>query len=269
LAELDYTPLFTALAACGRPIAVFDEDKPVRLPGTLTRRCPAGVFTTPRQSQAGFTVGQYLLSQGHRRVAYLSTSHDSAWSQERLAGVTKAFKLLPPESVCVFAHPSAGQPDGIGYERSRSIAALRDELTMPWSDTSDELRHEMTRALSGMAGQIGQRIADNSHADAMVGLCKQALGDDRIDAWVASHDRDAAVCSRFLGARPGPARRIELVSFDDSTEACVDRISSYNFNSTAVQRAMVSFLLDGGTRADLTDRAKRSHSIEGFLTLRG
>ncbi|MBD3240531.1 MAG: hypothetical protein GF331_08090 [Chitinivibrionales bacterium] len=98
-------------------------------------------------------------------------------------------------------------------------------------------------------------------------LFERALRDTAITAWVAINDPCGYAALDFLhGKKVAVPDRIALIAFDDSVEAFVLGLSSYNFNVAAVVRAMIGHLLSppGGPSA----RAPRLVEVAGRVVAR-
>ncbi|MBD3241308.1 MAG: hypothetical protein GF331_12030 [Chitinivibrionales bacterium] len=87
-------------------------------------------------------------------------------------------------------------------------------------------------------------------------------------AWVCYSDALAMQCKHFLSdvARKAGKRPV-VVGFDDSHEAFLERITSYNFNGKGYMHAMVDYILNPGRRMSgrLYDGAIE---LEGFVNER-
>ncbi len=58
---------------------------------------------------AAFEVGQLLLSQGHRRAAYLTHTPEAGWSKDRHRGLVRAFRLAGlSNAVTAYTTPMTG-----------------------------------------------------------------------------------------------------------------------------------------------------------------
>jgi DNA-binding LacI/PurR family transcriptional regulator/DNA-binding transcriptional regulator YhcF (GntR family) len=94
-----YTDVLAHLKAQKKPVAIIDELATFALPLELASNASFQVFR-PQGRSAGGRIGRFLLEKGHHSVAYLSSTHNFSWSQERLAGIRDQFS-------------NAGRPHGV------------------------------------------------------------------------------------------------------------------------------------------------------------
>jgi hypothetical protein len=85
--------------------------------------------------------------------------------------------------------------------------------------------------------------------------------------WVAENDAVGSMCARYLRDH-GLDRSIDLVAFDDTTEAFIGDFSSYNFNVPAVMRAMLEHLLHP-VPLRASELADYPVELEGYVVERG
>jgi DNA-binding LacI/PurR family transcriptional regulator len=85
---------------------------------------------------------------------------------------------------------------------------------------------------------------------------------------VAANDETALECLGYLDEHAVEVpRRISLIGFNDSPEAFLRGISSYNFNAAAVMHAMLADVA-GARRSRTRGRGVRREYIEGMVMAR-
>jgi DNA-binding LacI/PurR family transcriptional regulator len=99
-------------------------------------------------------------------------------------------------------------------------------------------------------------------------LFDQALQAPGVTAWVAANDETALECLDYLDEHAVEVpRRISLIGFNDSPEAFLRGISSYNFNAAAVMHAMLADVA-GARRSRTRGRGVKREYIEGMVMAR-
>lgn len=258
--------LVRRMHATGRPFGVVDEAHVVQpLPGGMSPE-RARFFTLGLGEQCGQDMAQFLLRHGHRRIAFFSFFHGASWSGNRLAGFRRTFAC-------------AGSPHGVElYACNRTIA-----------DTYDSgLTQRVMKALQAFIPSMhvlyrGDFFGDRtlrfpfSHIQTMLSLANmrkeayrlfaRAIEDTSLTAWIGSSDSMALLALDFLLKRGMRVPDdISVVGFDDTTEAFVERLTSYNFNGPAIARAIVTHILSPSRRPQQRGIAVRE--LEGFVARR-
>jgi DNA-binding GntR family transcriptional regulator/DNA-binding LacI/PurR family transcriptional regulator len=85
-----FTSLMDAAFKAGKRIALIDENSDVILPEPYRSSQHIRIFA-PMGTQAGTEVGNHVLTQGHRKAAFITCSPKASWSQDRYRGVSQAF----------------------------------------------------------------------------------------------------------------------------------------------------------------------------------
>jgi DNA-binding LacI/PurR family transcriptional regulator len=106
-----------------------------------------------------------------------------------------------------------------------------------YRDNGDSLRiaDHLRDSLERMAEEEELRVS-------MRPFFEKALLNQDVSAWICVNDKAAMVAMDFLNLHAG-VRSIALVSYDDTFEAFKHKISSYNFNVSALVNAMLLFVL--------------------------
>ena len=99
-------------------------------------------------------------------------------------------------------------------------------------------------------------------------LFDEAIKDTEISAWVCANDVVAERALDYLKRkRVRIPNDLSVVSYDDSSIAYSKRITSYNFNSTGLVKAMIHFCLNPRRALRITPN-RRLLTMPGFLVER-
>jgi len=232
------------LAAAGRPAALLEESAVYELPPLPSRR-RFRLFSMGISSLAGRRMGRYLLDLGHRRIAYIAPTHNNLWSRNRLAGLRSVFADAGlPGGVAAFTDERFAFPQQYPPQQSRVDAVIRmitqrqaEEEAMPVLLSRSGINELRTR--------IDQITWGNTMRGILIPFLEKAAADPSITAWVGAEDNTAASCLEYLRIIGKTAPRdVSVAGFDDAIEASLYKLTSYNFNTPAVVRAMLDFILN-------------------------
>ncbi|MBD3240548.1 MAG: GntR family transcriptional regulator [Chitinivibrionales bacterium] len=254
------------LAPADKPVAVFDDGSGLKVPSGLTTRLT--IVRGTNTQTASHRVGRFLLHLGHRRVLYLSPTHGAAWSQERLQGLVAAFAEagMPDAVTGITCERLQHTPDALPAGRTvhslteEAVSALRSAGGEPCEMFAHLLRRIEPRLFALMEEELLWPVERE--------LFERALALPEATAWVASSDYVASRVVRFLREQ-GVAvpRDISVVGFDDSMEAFVHGITSYNFDMHSVVRGLLGHILNPPQGPPKRGK-DRILDIEGFVTER-
>ncbi len=257
-----------AAAHTGLPVAVLVETGACapgefgRI-GHLTRE-----FSISCLSLCGTVVARFLLGCGHQRIAYICPSHRTTWSQNRLAGIRRTFAEAGLGDGVVAFTADHRAPVGTPAAQFDDAGAAVGRILGAAADRQDRYGQLLARALPGLTQRISDAVSREALGGDLRPLLEAAVAERSVSAWVGSNDDVAVQCLRFLGGRgiavPG---ELSVVGFDDTLEAFIRDLTSYNHNMTAVVRAMLSHVLQPRARA-ATQVARQSTEVEGFVTVR-
>lgn len=230
------------------------------------------LFVSPDSGyRAGQLVGRYLLELGHTSLGAIFPYTSEEWSRLRAEGIRDAFACAGHGAKAYFFAPDAPlQPQPPPRDE---IEAVLPRLLPPADSEADRPQSErhVLQALTEMHEPIARHINRTMVFHDLQPLLRRALKTPNITVWVAATDGVAIECLRFLRRSkvqvPGD---ISLVGFDDSVEASVRELTSYNFNGQAVLSAMLNFVLNPGmwTSPSKTAHAPLLEEIDGFVTER-
>lgn len=218
--------------------------------------------------ECGLAVGRYLLTRGHRHVAYFSAEHHETWSQRRLSGIRRAFAEAGCEGT-VRAYTTA--PEGRPLPQRFRTARMRElrRLSRLFDSVNDPEVVDPRRRLLAERFRIPLREAFEAKwaRERLTPMMAQAMSDAQITAWVGSNQTAALLCMEFLQAHSvAVPARIGVVAFDDDEELLAAGVTSYNFNPRAIVNMMLRHVLAGSSR-QRRDRQSLT-TVDGFIVQR-
>jgi len=238
-----WTDLVIRFGSWGKPMALLDENGSWRLSFPAGGRNRIRHFALAYPETAGLAMGRYLLRKGHRRIAYISPVHGSAWSVNRLKGLRRAFEEAGfMKAISAFTHDEFLLPADILEQQQNLRASIqmllsKGEKSAVWSATA-------RRALLKLHSKAAIVLEGEVYRERMVPLMEHALEHDDITAWVAADDETALKCLDFLEeSRLKVPEKIAVVGFDDSIESCTRKLTTYDFNTPAYIRAMINHII--------------------------
>jgi DNA-binding transcriptional regulator YhcF (GntR family)/DNA-binding LacI/PurR family transcriptional regulator len=233
--------LMKKLARYNRFTAVSDEGACFTPPLPFSSNPRVRLFSLETSVSVGYKVAHFLLARKHRTIAFFSPFHETSWSQTRLEGITEIYESAGLTSA-ISSYVIGGIPFPFGYRKQVSFGGRTTENFI--RGLFPELRR--TGARQRIAGRLRDFLERTAEEEALrtrlFPLFKKAIADPAVTAWVCVNDRAAMPALDFLKLYAGK-RRIELVSYDDTFEAFQHKITSYNFNISALVNAMISFVL--------------------------
>jgi DNA-binding LacI/PurR family transcriptional regulator len=259
--------MLTRMADTGKPIALVDnEDKGGELISAVSRRNIVA-YTFAAGSRAGYLTGKHLIAEGHRHAAYITSRDGISWSENRFAGLQRAFNAynisgnLHRYSVDVTR--AAPEILRAGQQAKQFVGLLAGTLEPAPRDSIVESR------LYELENHVAWFLRDTTRMRSVSPLLQEALRRREITAWVAENDVLAAACLDFLRDRAiAVPERIDIIGFDDSQMAICRSLTSYNFNMPALAgKIMMQLLYPFSCRGA---RGAKHHPIEvdGFVSKR-
>jgi len=264
----DRRELFGLISRLKKPVAVLEE-----MAGASSLM-PRILYTDPllrhyRLSagpSAGATVGRYLFSLGHRRVGFITLVDKDEWYLGRLAGCRAAFTTAGlADAVTAFSLGTYSNYDEI-YREMLALPACRKlsaHLQAVEHELDPESRSEYRLLMSDMINPMRRKYIRSI----MRPLLKKALEHREITAWVAVHDLLGLIALEFLGEQKvAVPRTLSVLAFDDTVEAFVAGLTSYNFNAAALIADMLLFIL--GSPAGGRRNSPKPVELEGMVMAR-
>jgi DNA-binding transcriptional regulator YhcF (GntR family) len=249
----------------GKAVAILDEQGQVALPAGLTGSDLVGHYTMAITPLCGRDMGRYLLSLGHRRVAYFSSDFGAA--DRRLQGLREAFEAAGlPDAVRRFA---VEREDMVANALPSRVARSVDSLMARTFSRTGRYRTLYARTDAALRLLVSATMLTEATFDRLIPLFDKALVFADITAWVGHNDQAALRALDYLKYRKRAVpREIAVVGFDDSPEALSEKLTSYNFNSVSVMHAMVAHVLDPRSpHSGIKGSGPRE--IPGFIAERG
>lgn len=261
LSPASLIPVLRRLAPLGRPVAVLNEGHQLSsrdLPNAMFR-----LYDLPLGHGAGTQVGRFLHNLGHRRVAFFTRSPAPSYAQARLEGLRQALAhtdLSPTVEECPL---SVGQRLQSQDVRAEDLAAPLARSNLPrWT------REMLLLLLRGNVDAVPKMIVQSDLAEALQQSLEEALCNAPCTAWVCENDRLALAALRFLKDRKVQVpSRISLIGFDNSADAALHGLTSYDFGDHAYIRAMVEWVLAPATGAPGAHR-EPPRAFEGAIVPR-
>lgn len=246
------------LTSLACPVAVLAEEPMAGALAPQGRRFRA--FSLPSDRDAGLAMGDHLRSLGHRHVAFLSHVPGDAWAQQRLDGLRHA---LGPRSTVIEYWPAgtARKPDD-----PREAKVQRATLLLQEAAESLPIGRQRARAAQqAAANAFGVALDSESAATALAAHFRAALREPAHTAWICANDSAAIEAIALLEREridvPG---KISVAGFDNSEEAFLRQLTSFDHNARALARAQVGHLLGWSPVRHLPSVS----AIEGTVVMR-
>lgn len=262
------------LLGYGRPVVVLDENGLYASKTALPRRKNLRIFPIGYSESAGVAMGRLLLRLGHRRVAYLDPYAEDLWSQNRLAGLRRAWSAAGFDDGVVHVRVDTPIPaplyDESGRLLSEVAAAMADGL-----DERDGVQARLARIVREQRSQalsvhLMRWYGDDSLARAVAPAVDSLLPRTDITAFAAASDVVAMAAILHLEKRGlrVPADK-SVAGFDDGYDAHLFDLTTCNFNCTAAVQAMVDFIVNPGWRPLSGDTRECVVEVDGYVKERG
>jgi DNA-binding LacI/PurR family transcriptional regulator len=203
------------------------------------------VISMSNTARCGRIVGQYLLTRGHRSVAYVSPYHFTPWSQARLQGVEEVFREAGLESQ---VHALLTQT---GHRLAKAVVDANElnEALYHLIATSGERAEAMMPRISAQLARVEENLLSNNDR---AGLWAQEWSEElaklivkqKVSAVIGANDHVALLCYNVL-LKMGYTipRDIALIGFDNRVESSFLGLSSYSFNNSAVMQRCVEYIV--------------------------
>ncbi len=262
-----HVELLRKLTKYKRPIAVSDEGACFTPSFSFTDNPKIRLFILDggASASAGSKVARFLLHSGHKKVAFFSPFHQTTWSKTRLDSIIQAYKSAGLTSA-VDAYTIDNIPFPFGYRKpvlcgKGTMNAFLNTVLPRYAENGDSLR------IADHLRDSLERIAEEEELRAsMRPFFEKAILTKEASAWVCVNDKAAMVAKDFLKLHTG-VRNITLVSYDDTFEAFKHKITSYNFNVSALVNAMLLYVLYP-RRERLRKYSEKPVLIEGTIVER-
>ncbi|MBD3418677.1 MAG: GntR family transcriptional regulator [Chitinivibrionales bacterium] len=222
-----------------KPIAILDDIGGWSLPPWLKSNPYVQMFTVTISRLAADRVGRYLINLGHHHCAFFSPFHQMQWSKIRLEGLVDVYASA--------GHANAVKSYTFDNARRRKYhnltkdpAPLFNYYTRWKTSVSPELYKDLDKIMNTIQTKA-MRTGEIRYLLSLV--LEMACAEKEITAWVAVNDLTATLIMDF--SREHDIRipeDISLVSFDDTSEAMLNGLTSYNFNITGLMHQMLNHI---------------------------
>jgi len=153
---------------------------------------------------------------------------------------------------------------GLGHTNA---AFLLGRHVQPWADNRFEGMRAAFLASGPGAAVSSCEIRPGQSGHSVASLLEEVVRDPRVTAVVAENDHTALECLDWLeshGVRPG--HDLSVAGFDDTTDAFLRNLTSYNFSCDSTAHAMLAHLV--GQRPRGSAHRAEVFEVEGFVTAR-
>jgi DNA-binding LacI/PurR family transcriptional regulator len=233
--------LVRALAATRKPVAVVDELCTWSVRDTVPEKSQVRVFSFTSGQEAARKIVRTLVQYGHRRFAFISPYGYNAWSIVREKAIRQELEGAGVQTS--FTALSFRGADAIKSSRRQQLQQAPQLVKDAVKHLPPFIRDYFSEDL--LIVRFRSELATRETQKVIAGRLGELLQPSCPTAWITVNDDVASVALQFLRANkiavPGD---ISLVSFDDSTFAMDQGISSYNFNATAVASAVVNYCVN-------------------------
>jgi DNA-binding LacI/PurR family transcriptional regulator len=258
--------LLSGLSRLGLPVAWLDETGSRVPPPVPSRLSSLRVFSMPRNVLLAGRMARYLRALGHRRVAYVSPLHWTAWSQDRLEALRAEFHsnaaVTSVEAVVSEMEGDTALPVSSSFSEEINAVLRRrfGDLTSATGTTD----HMALRKLQTHAWSLSRLAALRV---VMQPLLKRAASLKGVTAWVCANDDTALSALDFLEQRGVRVPRdVSVVGFDDVFDALGRGLTTYNFDRAGAMCAMVNYFLGPSWR---NQRRAAFTYVQGYVVERG
>ncbi|MBD3242250.1 MAG: GntR family transcriptional regulator [Chitinivibrionales bacterium] len=227
------------LAGAHKPVAVYDDVRLVTghdLPGHHFR-----LIQAPAGYAAGRAAGRFLAALGHRTVVFLRSDSSSVIG-ERFDGVADAMASVGGQAHLVSAEPSRSADGGFAVVDIESAA--RELLE---NSTSSPALRELARLVAADPEDTRMQMLRSRERSRFAPILEQASARTEATAWVGQNDEMAIAALDFLSESGVEVpQAVSVLGFDDSPQALVRGLTSYNFGAMAGMHAVVNHVLRPG-----------------------
>jgi DNA-binding FadR family transcriptional regulator len=248
-----------------RPIAIIDEIGDWKPPTGLPPHARLHIFAIAG-FLAGTTAARFLLSLGHRGIAYFSVFENQFWSRERHRGLRSEFGRAGIQDG-VMAETLDRMPD---YDRKKQYPF--GPMALASSRAIGRLPEAYHRHFGSQFWNIASHLnlmRDIDHfSTALEAVFRRMLDTKGITALVAANTMLAISALIFLERHAvSVPQQVSLLCFDNTPEAYQNNLSCYEFNFAGMARAAFSFIVHPSNR--LFSKKHSRTEYEGIFINRG
>jgi DNA-binding LacI/PurR family transcriptional regulator len=256
----------------GKPVAVFDMVDGHRTHQLSRRANQLRYFISSVSRRNPAQVAQFLISRGHRRIAYISPFHGAAWSRMRCEVLKQAFADAGIENGVSLYCDEGLQSSVSSFRRSikqysskHILDAYKSWLaTAPPQFSSWKSQPAATDPV--VRGLYNLHVASERFLQCSA-LFKQAAADKSITAWVCANDQVGEMAVDFCrDSRIAVPLDLWILGFDDTSTALMRRLTSFNFNHLGLIQSILNFILRPSSFAEM--HKEQVVEIDGIITER-
>ncbi|NLE02197.1 MAG: substrate-binding domain-containing protein [Fibrobacter sp.] len=263
----DYMRCLNSLSLMKKPVSVWLEHSDgIPDQKELSRSGTVAFFDQSYSQQSGYDMGCFLLKLGHRKIAYISPFHGSAWSQQRLSGLRKAFD-------------EAGIKNGIVDFTDKDFdndwtfmdIVLAEKMLQKYLDSTrlkEDCKNFSPEKIDQILFNLNTIFRDNLIYNQSIKFLKEATLDSSVTVWVAANDLCAFLCLEYLKKNNYRVPHdISLVGFDNTFQSLKQGLTSYDFNTQGLVHGMIDYLLNPS--GELYNNTSRVLHLSGKVIQRG
>lgn len=237
------TGLLVQLSSLKLPLSVLEESGNIPvMPPPLDKNKLLKVIYLACTERPGYDVGRYLIGLGHRKIAYIAPFHSETWSIPRLRGLRKAFAEAGyADAVDAFTSEEYVFPKQYSFTNRHLAGQAQDMLVQAVAPlyTPPELKH----VLKSLGKYVDNAMTNYAFSRTVFPLFEQAKTCSDVTAWVTASDDVAFAALDYL-QKSGISvpDQCSVIGFDNSLEASVQGLTSYDFNSQAALHELLNHL---------------------------
>lgn len=221
------------------------------------------MFSIADSDADGRRVGHFLLRLGHRKVAFVTPSWTPAY-RRRADGLRDACRAAGLHDAVVECGPRTEPADELMDIESRSVQARIDALLAEETSRASGADPALHRTLQALRWETSLSVRAQIYRHETRPYADEVLSHPDVTAVVGANDWVGLECIDVLTSKGVRVPRdMSVIGFDDTQDAFLHGLSSYNFNGDGAIRAMLHHLLHP---SDM--RSHGQPTIEGFVTVR-
>ena len=227
------------------PVAALMQTPNVQLHRVIKSVARAKAFSFASSRKPGRITGTYLRRKGHKRIAYISPIFKDAWARNRFFGLKETFegperKVYPVTRNCL---PIEHKPGRVGAAYHEVVECLR---TISKDPASHPDLPKLVSGIEQVSSVVQSAFSRQFLYYSLSELFDEAMAIPDITAWVAHNDIVGLKALEYLKAkRIEVPSRISLVGFDNSPQANLIGLSSYDYNFGGLAHIVFDYLLAG------------------------
>jgi len=227
------------LLAHDKQIALLVENPKTRIPSWIITKKLCKVFSIGFSELHGRAIGNFLLRQGHRAIAYFGNHRSDRAGLNRYMGIKKAFDEMEAE-----AHLFRNERTNSFNDIVESLQQDLDRWFCAYKEkTIPDIPFHSSFTTQPVADHFKNLFSVSNTLYTMDILFARALKNKTITAWVTYNDTIALEALRFLHIKKVKVpSQIALVGFDNTLDAFGHGLTTYSFNLYALANAILNHI---------------------------